>query len=273
ELYRRPKRTNSLETLGLVSIRYPGVERIHAAEIPRAWVDIGGSLQEWKDFLKIYLDFVIRENACVDLSNDEKDWIGTRFSRKFLVDEIKKDQKQRYLWPKLDPESKAGRRSRLSRLLSSVFPGIRDLQISDVLQTAKSSLLGSGHLAKGEQPGHYLDWSTVELARPTKLWLCPVTRRLLDTTLRDVSPYHQGSDGATVVACEPVTLPIPPYVLWERSGLSVPVVERESWLLGEKKDHPLQTRGLWPEALDRALIGSEFYAAREHSAQIDQTRL
>lgn len=273
ELYRRPKRTNSLETLGLVSIRYPGVERIHAAEIPRAWVDIGGSLQEWKDFLKIYLDFVIRENACVDLSNDEKDWIGTRFSRKFLVDEIKKDQKQRYLWPKLDPESKAGRRSRLSRLLSSVFPGIRDLQISDVLQTAKSSLLGSGHLAKGDQPGHYLDWSTVELARPTKLWLCPVTRRLLDTTLRDVSPYHQGSDGATVVACEPVTLPIPPYVLWERSGLSVPVVERESWLLGEKKDHPLQTRGLWPEALDRALIGSEFYAAREHSAQIDQTRL
>lgn len=271
ELYRRPKRTNSLETLGLVSLRYPGIERIQAGQLPRAWVEIDGSLKDWKDFLKIYLDFVVRENACVELTNDEKDWIGTRFSRKFLVDEIGTGESQRYLWPRLNPDTGAGGRSRLPRLLRAAFPAVRDLQISDVLQAAKSSLLASGHLTKGDQPGHFLSWVTVELARPTQLWLCPVTRRLLDTTLRGVSPYHQGD--VSPVSCQPVTLPVPPHVLWERDGQCVPAGEREAWLSGKKAGHLLQALGLWPEALDRALTGTEFYAAREHSAQIDQARL
>ena len=273
ELYRRPKRTNSLETLGLVSIRYPGLERIHAGQLPRAWVEIGGSLQDWKDFLKIYLDFVVRENACVQLSHEERDWIGTRFSRKYLVDEIRKDEprSQKYLWPRLNPDTGSGGRSRLPRLLRAAFPGVRDLQISDVLRSAKECLLASGHLEKRDQPGHYLTWESVQLARPGQLWLCPVTRRLLDTTLRRVSPYHQGD--ADPASCQAVSLPIPPYRFWEREGLEVSEAEREMWLSENKQDHPLRAMGLWPEALDRALIGSSFYAAREHSAQIDQVRL
>ena len=276
ELYRRPKRTNSLETLGLVSIRYPGVERISEGQLPRAWVGLGGSLQEWKDFLKIYLDYVVRENACVELTDEEKNWIGTRFSRKYLVNQFpvekgKNITSQRILWPRLDPETGSGNRARLPRLLRAAFSVAGVQQISDVLDSAKSSLLASGHLAKGDQIGHYLDWKTVELTRPEKLWLCPVTRRLLDTTLRTVSPYHQG-EGASV-PCQTVELPRSPYPQWERDGLSVPEKERQAWLDQSKQDHPLVAKGLWPEALDRALIGTPFYAAREHSAQIDQVRL
>jgi len=273
ELYRRPKRTNSLETLGLASLRYQGVERINEGQLPRAWVELGGNLQEWKDFLKIYLDFVIRENACVELTEDERHWIGTRFSRKFLVSEIPDGQTraQKYVWPRLDVTTGSGGRGRLPRLLRAAFVGARDLQISEVLDNAKASLLVSGHLAKGEQVGHYLDWNTVALSRPLHLWLCPMTRRLLDTTLRTVSPYHQGEGAA--VPCEVVELPASPFENWERDGTAVPEIERRAWLDEVKRDHMLVARGLWPEALDRALVGTGFYAAREHSAQIDQGRL
>ncbi|MCA9179873.1 MAG: hypothetical protein KDA51_00430, partial [Planctomycetales bacterium] len=93
----------------------------------------------------------------------------------------------------------------------------------------------------------------------------------IDTMLKGVSPYHQG-DGVPL-QCEPIQLPVAPFALWYRQGDYEPMIERERWLAEQKRDNPLLARGLWPEALDRALIGTEFYAAREHSAQIDQQRL
>lgn len=266
ELYRRPKRTNSLETLGLVSLRYPGLDK---ASEPRDWREIGGTQQEWKDFLKIYLDFIIRENACVDLSREEKDWIGTRFLRKYLVES--KTLGMHYPWPRLDPNRKETWNGRLPRLLRAAYPNIRLQQIADILDHAKSGLVATGHLEEEEGYGRFLGWEKVALSRPTQLWLCPITRRLLDTSLRGVSPYHQGEKAPLKV--ESIELPIPPCQFWMRNGSKVSQDERRAWLEEKKQDHRLGQRGLWPEALDRALLGTEFYAAREHSAQINQAKL
>lgn len=275
ELYRRPKRTNSLETLGLVSVRYPGLEKIPESRVPQSWVHIGGTLQDWKDFLKIYLDFVVRENGCVDLSNEQQNWIGARFRRKFLVDLKEKGESWKYLWPRYDSEQASQGNGRLIRLLRVGFPLIRGQQIADILSNAKVALLNSGHLnnyATGGQPNqYYLDWRTVSLQRPRSVWLCPVTRRLIDTLLKGVSPYHQGE--GTPLPCGAIDIPVLPYPLWKHEGEYVPMLERERWLAEQKLGSPLLARGLWPEALDRALTGTEFYAAREHSAQIDQQRL
>ncbi len=269
ELYRRPKRTNSLETLGLISIRYPGIEKIN--DSTREWRALGGTTQEWQDFLKIYLDFMIRENACVELTEEEKDWIGTRFYRKYLVDDNEQGRSGRYQWPRFDPNSASDGRGRLPRLLRAAFVGIRAQQITDILDAAKSALIASGHLPDDPGKGRYLDWSTVTLRRPTSLWLCPVTRRLLDTTLKGVSPYHQGE--GVPLPVEAVVLPQQQDKFWSRGGVSVDHEERRLWLDDHKRGHVLVEKGLWPEALDRALLGTEFYAAREHSAQIDQVKL
>lgn len=269
ELYRRPKRTNSLETLGLISVRYPGIEKI--TDSTREWRALGGSTQEWQDFLKIYLDFMIRENACVELTEEEKDWIGTRFYRKYLVDDNEQRRPGRYQWPRFDPNDASDGRGRLPRLLRAAFVGIRTQQIADILDAAKAALIASGHLPEDPGKGRYLRWSTVRLRRPTSLWLCPVTRRLLDTTLRGVSPYHQG-DGAALPV-EAVTLPQLPDSLRPRKDTTIATEALKLWLDGQKEGHLLVAKGLWPEALDRALLGTEFYAAREHSAQIDQVKL
>ena len=276
ELYRRPKRTNALETLGLVSLSYPGVEKIDEFQLSSPWVDVGGTLQDWKNFLKIYLDFQIRENACVNLSETQRHWIGTRFSRKYLVDEVTAEDYGKYRWAKLDPDKQTvGREGRLVRLLRAAFPNIKNRQVSDILIAAKSSLLASNHLrnnaAIGQASQHYLEWETINLQRPAQLWLCPVTRRLLDTTLMGVSPYHQGNGEPQI--CEAVEVPVPPNEFWQHQGHHIPKEEREAWLANEKATNIIYERGLWPEALDRALVGTEFYSAREHSGQIDQQRL
>lgn len=271
ELYRRPRRTNSLETLGLSSLRYPGIERIETR--PEVWAQMGGTLDEWKSYLKIFLDYFIRENACVELHEPEVRWIGARFSRKFItdrpVDGIRRSQV--IWWPEVS--AKAGRPSRLVRLVRAAFgQAATDARLADVLEAAKFALIGSGHLAINDQPvGRYLRWDTLQISRPSTLSLCPVTRRLIDVTLRGVSPYH--SSDVDPLPCEVVTIPTPPHPNWIVGGSFVPRSEREEWLAGVKANHSLVSRGLWPEALDRALVGAEFFAAREHSAQIGQQKL
>ncbi|AMV49458.1 hypothetical protein AOD72_00450 [Klebsiella pneumoniae subsp. pneumoniae] len=58
EFMRRPKRTNSLETQGLVQVGYQGLEKIH--KMPVHWQEKGLTLDDWKDFLKVTLDLYVR---------------------------------------------------------------------------------------------------------------------------------------------------------------------------------------------------------------------
>ncbi|STS79810.1 Uncharacterised protein [Klebsiella pneumoniae] len=51
EFMRRPKRTNSLETQGLVQVGYQGLEKIH--KMPVHWQEKGLTLDDWKDFLRL----------------------------------------------------------------------------------------------------------------------------------------------------------------------------------------------------------------------------
>ncbi|WP_274008949.1 hypothetical protein, partial [Escherichia coli] len=46
EFMRRPKRTNSLETQGLVQVGYQGLEKIHKS--PLHWQEKGLTLDDWR---------------------------------------------------------------------------------------------------------------------------------------------------------------------------------------------------------------------------------
>jgi len=65
EFARRPKRQNSLETLGLVSLHYADLTAVGSA--PVAWEGYGFDSNDWQDFLKVALDFYVRENTIVDI--------------------------------------------------------------------------------------------------------------------------------------------------------------------------------------------------------------
>ncbi|MCV5990791.1 hypothetical protein OFO94_32515, partial [Escherichia coli] len=61
EFSRRPKRQNSSETQGLIKVGYSGLKAIK--RVPEKWEQHGLTLQDWLDFLKVALDFYIRENT------------------------------------------------------------------------------------------------------------------------------------------------------------------------------------------------------------------
>ena len=60
EFSRRPRNRNSTETLGLIKVGYSGLEKV--TSVPLYWESKGLNLQDWKDFLKVVLDFYVRVN-------------------------------------------------------------------------------------------------------------------------------------------------------------------------------------------------------------------
>ncbi|MDF5321941.1 hypothetical protein P3641_24850, partial [Vibrio parahaemolyticus] len=99
EFSRRPKRQNSSETQGLIKVGYTGLKTIK--RIPEKWEQHGLTLQDWLDFLKVALDFYIRENTYMLLEEDWRKWIGNRFSAKRLrnPDSEEQDENSVKKWP------------------------------------------------------------------------------------------------------------------------------------------------------------------------------
>jgi DEAD/DEAH box helicase domain-containing protein len=61
EFLRRPTRGNNLETMGLVALRFDGIER--AAKLPDLFSERGATLEDWRDFLSVAVNQLIR--ACI----------------------------------------------------------------------------------------------------------------------------------------------------------------------------------------------------------------
>lgn len=283
ELYRRPKRYNSLETLGLVSIRYPGIEQL--GTVSSSWSDKGGSLQDWKDFLKILVDYHVRENGCVDLPEHLANWIGTSFRQKRLKRQATTEDRKRGKigWPAAINQHGAVRfRHRAYRMLIAAFGLNRDAEaaawMNGVLDDAWVALTAGHAPVLTNTPNHldqyYLDFTRQALAEPCQLWLCNVTHRFLDTTLRGISPYLPNADlDRGTVACSQTAFPRLPSGFWRRGNDFWPENERSEWLNQQESVRALRAEGIWNEALDRSFLGTPFYAAREHSAQVNTEAL
>ncbi len=284
ELYRRPKRMNSLETMGLAELRYPALESLTS---PNSWRAIGGTDAEWRDFLSLVISTHVRENAAVDISEDSARWMGAPLLPKRLyrhrdlvpsrTDGQWGPQMRPLLWPAplrvgLPP------RHRLHRLLFAAFglsPGDTSAltSVNTVLDDAFSYLTGGVRpalLIDGH--GYFLRLQDQAIAEPAKLWLCPVTNRLLSTTLRGATPYLSGIDADKSRARE-VEVPRVPMAHWRDGNEAWTMTRRRAWLDAQPVVGGLRSEGVWNDAMDIAYLGAEFFAVREHSAQISNTTL
>ncbi|MGL6547342.1 hypothetical protein ACSZM6_22040 [Aeromonas caviae] len=85
EFYRRPKRANSLETLGLVQVCYPKLASITST--PMTWparLTKEQSIESWRNYLKVLLDFFVRENTILNIDRRWQSLIGARISPKWI---------------------------------------------------------------------------------------------------------------------------------------------------------------------------------------------
>lgn len=274
EFARRPKRLNNLETMGMVAIRYPALENIK--EVPAMVFQAAGfELSEWRDFLKICLDFFVRGGGSLEVVQAWRNWLGMRYPQKPLVsrdeDNFGRNQR-RWLRAK-----RSGKQSNIVRLLAMVLNA--DLSTADgedridiVLEAAWNSLIAAG-LLRLTADGRMLPLEQLAFAPMDSAWICPVTRRFLDTTLRGITPYLPEKSSEETARCKPVKIPL----YDEPFGGVTDDLERikigREWLNRQSEIVDLRNRGLWSAPNDRVIELSPYFTTGEHSAQQDSSTL
>lgn len=263
EFYRRPKRANSLESMGLVQVDYPKLRDITV--VPPHWPR---DLQAWRDYLKVVLDFFVRENSAVDLNPHWLSIIGAKFRPKRIYGPGMNliDDKPSMIWPLAAP----GVSSRPVLLLCKAFDWdvkTHQDQLNSILQGAWTALTQSRLLESYD--GYFqLPLGNMSFKLTERVGLCPVTQRFIDTAFEGLTPYTPRTDRKKVIRTEPMTLPRPSF------GTLLGTEERlnaaRAWLASEPQIGELRERGLWTDIHDTVIEGGVYYRAAEHSAQQSQ---
>lgn len=303
EFTRRPLNSNNLETLGLVKTAYPKLEELTEEAVRkkiRAWFDIGFTFQQWKAFLKIFLDFYVREETIIDLKPAEKNWMGAQLFARLLQPQsfvystesvIKAQQQAAY---KVVPSARETRPHRLVRLLelASKRTSQQDAGTLDtILDTAFHTLKELGILEWAEfdereirdgeatfnfkRNGYQLKFESMAFELIDTAYLCPITHRWLDTLMQ--GPAFNGNSGITPITTgnlqapdvmiqhDPVVMPLPNKALLRLDPDSVS--QLADWLSASPEIRSLRVEGLWRDLNDAAIKHPALLRSREHSAQ------
>jgi hypothetical protein len=275
EFARRPKRQTSLETLGLVSLHYPDLDRISDTDLPPAWKQRRLGVQDWRDFLKIAVDFSIRGACAVQVPQEHSRWIGIDLPTRFLIgpDEVPAGRWQ-LRWPMVRD---AIPRSRLPILLFralALSPEDRSdrSDVNELLAAAWTQIRTK--LLAQEHDGFRLSLERkVEFKSVQDAWFCPVTRRVVDVTLLGWSPYTSMEIPESLAKCTKIRLPELMYPFTRDNGQSVPREKILDWLETDARIADLRKQGVWSSYSDRIATFSDFYRINEHSAQQNSSRI
>lgn len=275
EFFRRPKRANSLETLGLVQVCYPKLASITSK--PMAWpahLDV----DSWRTYLKVLLDFFIRQNAILNINRQWQSLIGVRMNPKWVVAPVFDGKPERLSgryarWPTVNTVSSL--QSRAILLLCKAFnwsTAHHQDHIDSILNEAWHALTQQAKLLISSGDGYQLDLKDLSFRLPETVYLCPVSRRFIDTPFEQLSPYTPRTDREMVVKVTPYTLPRPPEALLHVPGDEGLLAIRD-WLNSEPQIQQLRKDALWSDVMDRVIEGSHYFRAAEHSAQQPKNKL
>lgn len=286
EFSRRPKNQNSTETLGLIKVGYQGLEKVTTT--PLLWVDtraipsLGAAndprsaltLDDWRDFLKVTLDFYVRENTFIPMENKMRRWMGSRFSPKALYSPKSDVQESSTIrkWPQIKP----GAPHRLIKLLELATGLNRTMnadadKINSWLEAAWQALINANILEPSDV-GHRLRLETLTFSLPTEGWVCPLTRRIFDTTFRGLTPYLPQKLLSQDYRCQKIQLPALSSLMPDGSPAPKQVQIRQL-VARDPVIAQLRQESLWTDISDRTVEGGFYYRTAEHSAQQSAKRL
>lgn len=83
EFGRRPAKAVNLETMGLMTVCYPALSQVTRLPLELSRENI--TLQDWKDFLLICLDFVFRGSGAIDFPREWRKWLGMAYRQNFML--------------------------------------------------------------------------------------------------------------------------------------------------------------------------------------------
>lgn len=283
EFMRRPKRTNSLETQGLVQVGYQGLEKIHKS--PLHWQEKGLTLDDWRDFLKVTLDHYVRESNFTQLDDELKNWIGSRFSSKFVRNPESKDPEdnQNRRWPQIRNGNVSHRLAKLL-MLGAGFKTVNAATIDIIntwLKEAWAQLTGPLAVLKPDGNRFYLPKEHMTFSLITDAWICPVTNKILDTAFKGLTPYlptHISFEHLTLAqydtfVAQKVTMP----EIWKldrsQEDYAEGLAKARDWVSHDPLIAQLRSENVWTDISDRVVEGGFYYRTAEHSAQQSSERL
>ena len=269
EFFQRPRRQVSLETLGLLQLGYPQVARIN--RVPAIAAQYNVTPEEWRSLVQVVLDFRIRGGQSVAIPPHMLRWIGYPGKPTLVIapdqDKTHKDQR---IW--LSVRTAATRRSRLVRLLAYALklnleqPDHR-AQIEEFLYALWDAV---EPLLTRTESGYHLELGrSAEIMQVREAWFCPVTRRLLPTTFRGITPYLPENPNDRLARCEQVAMPVVPHPFWTGANPK----DAEQWLKTDPDVSRLRELGVWSDLSDRIASFSPYFRGVEHSAQIPSATL
>jgi DEAD/DEAH box helicase domain-containing protein len=278
EFARRPKRQNSLETLGLVSVCYPALDTL--TKIPTEWGKLNFTLEDWKNFLKVALDFYVRENTILDIPDQWRSWMGARvFPKTVLNPQSDEARVSKILkWPQVVP---GRRRSRLSRLIEittnmDISNNTNIDIINNILQAAWKALTRETKILKpqsGSTLQFHLAREEMAFRATEQAWICPVTHRLIDTTLRGITPYLPFNVEHSIINCKKTNIEVCDIDTSEIRSEKQRKLAIRDWIANSTTVRQLRSENLWTDISDRIVEGGAFYRVAEHSAQQPAKRL
>ena len=267
EFFRRPRRMNSAETMGLMSLRYAPLE---AVDPPPGW-PMG--VADWHSFLKLVVDFFLRDVSAVDIYDDYLRWMGVPVRKRYVQGpgyEAALTRRQRG-WPRWHHNRRPSRLPRLIRDAAALddSDASRD-RVNEALQHAWDALhpyllqLPDGYVLRLAEIAEFSELRTAAV--------CPYTARVLDTTLKGLSPYLPPRGPAEASrAYAPPRVPKP---YWhDNTGRVADRAEVDAWLEHDEAVVAARSLGVWSNLNDRVVADAPYYAVAEHSAQLDGPRL
>lgn len=278
EFGRRPKRLNNLESMGLVSVQYPALNNITRAHE-------GFSLIDWISFLKIALDFFVRAGGSLEIPEKIKSWLGMPFPQTRLVDQDRVDkEKTDRRWPRAyytlpNGNKRLNYQSTLVRILAcalkvDIETSLGADKVDAALTSAWRALTeGSGILYSNSGGRRVLPLSQIAFTPITNAWICPLTRRFLDTTIQDITPYLPLHYTNETVKCQKIEIPLYDQPFGGDASDLAQVIRARDWLSKQESIIQFKEEGLWPVLNDRAIELSPYFVTAEHSAQQPAYRL
>lgn len=280
---RRPRKAgvNNPETMGLVRVVYPSIEKATMPDaIKRIFNDLNWSEKDWKDFLKITLDYFFRENKYIEVPSDTK-----RFRTQAFInsDVYPAGSNQRKKFPLLSikNDDTIKNPNRLVVLLLLAMQIKKEEQISLLHETFINQILSATwnflrlNVLKpntDEESGYKLDLLGDKVAYQIidKAWMCPVNQVPLDTIFRGYSPLLTSritSNLEKYKINEPqIEYPYFPYA-YKSDNHNNRIDDNTiiNWMSKNLKH--VQNKGLWSNLHERILLNNPVYLSAEHTAQ------
>uniref|UniRef100_UPI003F58D7B9 hypothetical protein n=1 Tax=Vibrio cholerae TaxID=666 RepID=UPI003F58D7B9 len=280
EFNSRPKRQNTLETMGLVAMEYPLLAQ-KANTAPKEWLrffdDVEKGRTEWVTFLTLAVNFHVRSLKAVRLTKEQLNWIGAKYQPTLLVAQGESTHIWNVeSWPKVTRGGSI--QPRLARLLSCAFnidldEAYNRAEVNEILRQAWNALQSSVLTPSG-------DGFRLELEQQVSFSLlkeknqCPHTQKIIDKPLLGITPYLNASGEREEQLCRRLLTPDYPYPFGRdpKTGESVELAKTREW---QEQDALIDIRkeNAWSDIADRVIERTPYFRVAEHSAQLKASQL